>query len=105
MAVNYERETDEVYCESVGWDFDGLTLLASHSLINKLILTYGEAAKFKYTDLYNSFDQNSLVVIVERPETDDEMANRIKTEEKHLQTNIDYEKRQYEILKAKFESK
>lgn len=53
---------------------------------------------------YDSGDSAELIISYERPETDDEMSQRVNRGIAYVYNSIDAERRQYEVLKAKFGS-
>lgn len=48
---------------------------------------------------------NKYIIVGERKPTDEELQNFAKAEKKSAELSLDYERRQYEALKAKFETK
>lgn len=98
--VDYNRKTIVKVAERV----EGYTLKEVLENVNDLIERYGENAEVDYTTRDKWDDHQYLCVLSERLETDDEMKNRIKSEEYTKKMREDLEKREYKRLKKKFES-
>jgi hypothetical protein len=96
MTVNRERLTTWCEAESVYWDHVSLGYVAR--IVANLIDKYGPDAELVHThEQYD--DAYYFAVTVERPETDEEMAARIRREE----LEEDQERRTFERLKKKYE--
>ena len=98
--VDYNRKTILAVAECV----EGYTLKEVLESVNDLIKRYGENAEVDYTTKSTWDDNQYLYVFSVRPETDDEMKNRIKSEEYRQKMREVLEKKEYERLKKKFES-
>lgn len=102
MPVNRERKT--VWREKEFLDLEYTSLERLRNMINSAISAYSEEAVVHKTSIPYS-DSDYYAIFVEEPETDEEMARRIETEEKYEKNREYYERQQYEALKAKFETK
>lgn len=103
MSVNRERSTrDEEVCTLY---FDHETLESARDQLDRLIKEYGKDAKIRsYCDSYSDSDKEYLHVVIQRPETDKEMAERIRREEQNEAHRLASERQLYKALKKKFES-
>ena len=103
MAVNRERKVISAYTGSdVDLDYDTLKRAAEH--IQYLIGLYGEEAVIKKRQEDYS-DYEYLGVYANRPETDQEMTQRIQREEQWEARRAKQDAEDYARLKAKFEGK
>lgn len=102
MTVNRERKM--VNKEQENADFEGYTLKQVLERVQYLIETYGEDATIdEYVYPYSDGPGYSYVW-KKVPETDDQMNARIAEEERYTAQHAEYERKQYEMLKAKFGS-
>jgi hypothetical protein len=102
MAVNRERKMKSV--EQTELDCDGYTLGELSGLVEKLTEQYGADARIESCTRQYS-DGTYLGIFTVRPETDDEMADRIVKEEGWDADRKSHERREFERLKAQFEPK
>jgi outer membrane protein assembly factor BamD (BamD/ComL family) len=80
------------------------TLAEAKATIERMIANYGENAEIEY--MPNDLGDDSIFFIrIKRPETDEEMADRVRREENALAQKRDREWKTYLELKAKFEGK
>jgi hypothetical protein len=71
--------------------------------LQKLQITYGPKAKLElFTEMYSDSDREHLYIVVDLPETDEEMASRIKDEEKYAAMDEARELSEFKRLSAKF---
>lgn len=80
------------------------TLGSALTEIKRLIEKYGENASID-THQYAYSDTEYLYVFAERPETDSEMLQRIVQEEQWENRKEEQDRKEFERLKKKFESK
>lgn len=80
------------------------TLGSALQTIQRLIEKYGKKADID-THSYPYDDREYLYVYAERPETDEEMHRRILQEEQREKSREEQDRREFERLKKKFESK
>lgn len=99
---NLERK--EVPHEIGGCYFEGDKVVDLIEELKNRVKTYGEGL---YIDkVYGSYgDSDYLAFFVMQPETDDQMATRIRREEEAEANSRAWELRQYEALKAKYGDK
>ena len=96
MTVNRNRLMTRREVESVYWDHVSLEYVSK--IVANLIDKYGPDARLEHTpERYD--DGYYFAVTVERPETDEEMAARIRREE----ADVNMERALYEELKKRFE--
>ena len=98
MTVNRERKM--VQARAYYLDLDYETLADARKEIDRLIAEYGETAVIKtYQESWDDTDR--LGVFVDRAETDDEMAKRIAQEERYEKDQAEWDRREFDRLKAK----
>ena len=103
MAVNYERKKRKEQGESLESYSSGKELIAQIKRIMKYHKdVYGSETIFDYEEAMYS-DTRYLYSYYERDETDAEMAERIKNEERWDKDQKERDAREYARLKAKFE--
>lgn len=74
--------------------------------LQKLVLTYGPKAKLElWTEPYSDSDRQNLYLMVEEPETNEEMATRLHSEWQSKQAAEIRERSEFERLSAKFGKK
>jgi hypothetical protein len=92
-----------VYVNQGSVDLDSLDLKDALVTVQQLIDQHGEDARLVYVDDVYS-DSRSLHVVSQRPETDEEMAQRIQNETLVEQRCEAREREAYQRLHAKFGS-
>lgn len=96
MPVNRERLTLPRCKEDL--DLDYKTLSEVSKLVLDLIVRYGSSATIQ------EYRPDYLGVFVQEAETDKEMAERIALEEEYAARRLEFDRRRYEELKARFEA-
>ena len=99
--VNRERKMISV--EQTSADLDGLTLSKAIQALKELVCLYGaEATLEEVTDMYSESDRTDMKVFVMKPETDEQMAHRIRMEEKYEAAQESRDREDFERLQKKF---
>jgi hypothetical protein len=102
--VNYERKMIPTQ-QGGSIDLEG-TLDSAIVELQKLQITYGPKAKLElFTEMYSDSDREHLYIVVDVPETDDVMQNRINDEEKYEAMRETRELAEFKRLAAKFKDK
>lgn len=99
MPVNRNRGTKKEDVASFNPEYS--TLLEVKKQVENWIERYGPNATFAWVQEPYS-DYRSLVLQIDRPETDLEMRNRIANEESWEEAREEREKKEYERLQKKF---
>lgn len=100
--VTRTRKITTVAEESL--DLEYCTLQEARDKLDALIAEYGPTAKINYYQLPYTED-SYLYVFKERFETDEEMSARIATEEQHEKVREERDRKEFERLQAKFNTK
>jgi len=99
MAVNRNRKTVELCATDL--DLEYRTLARARDIIQELIESYGPDAKIDKCQADYS-DREYLTVMIKRPETDEEMASRIRKEEHYEAKAAERDLAEFERLKKVF---
>ena len=99
MPVNRERKM--ICAQAQEFDIEFMSLQSVAELVKNLIDTYGPDATIGKQD-YQHEDGYYFAVMIDRPETDKEMAKRISDEEFAEEVRAMRDREEYERLKKKF---